>query len=95
MKVTVSELRQVTNVLLRHLEETGHGEVELDADFYWNIPKERLYDPYVQPAKLTLGQLSDEWNELTRIAQGNVDPLNYDLVRLAAVLRWIGETSRG
>jgi hypothetical protein len=37
-----------------------------------------------------MGQLSDDWNELTKIASGKSPPLAYALVWLSSLLRFIG-----
>lgn len=92
MKIRLSELRQATNVLFDHLEQTGRTELELTEDFYWNISEKSLYSVYAPPSKsdLTMGQLSDDWNELTKIASGKSPPLAYGLVWLSSLLRFIG-----
>jgi hypothetical protein len=92
MKIQLSELRQATNVLFDHLERTGRTEIEVTEDFYWSIPEKRLYSVYSPPpeSELTMGQLSDDWNELTKIASGKSPPLAYALVWLASLLRFIG-----
>jgi hypothetical protein len=77
--------------LFAHLLESGHEFVPLPHDYYWSIPKEALYNPYSQPSELTLGQLSDDLEELKRIDNGKAEPLSFALVWLAAVIRAIGE----
>ena len=95
MKIKVSQLRTLSNKLLDHLEETGHGEVEVSVDFYWDIPAKHRYEPYTEPGKPDMGQLSDDWTELTKIAEGKAKPVNYGLVWLGSIFRRIGETSTG
>jgi hypothetical protein len=56
MKVKVSELCQVTNALLSHLEETGYDEIKVAPDFYWNTSQAEMYDSYAKPVALDLGQ---------------------------------------
>lgn len=91
MNIDVSQLRAVTEKLLAHVE-SKRTSVEIDVDYYWDIPKDARYDPAVEPKELTLGQLSDDWDELGRIAGGQAEPLGYALVWLAAVMRAVGET---
>ncbi|WP_394844210.1 hypothetical protein LZC95_45050 [Pendulispora brunnea] len=95
MKVEVSKLRTAIGKLLEHLEETGHGVVEIPVDFYWSIPAEKIYDAYEKPTELTIGQLSDDWAEIEKIADGRSEPVNYALVWTAALLRRLGEQSKG
>ncbi|MFY0583638.1 hypothetical protein ACN28S_63430 [Cystobacter fuscus] len=92
MKIQLSELRQATHVLFDHLERTGRTEIEVTEDFYWSIPEKLLYSVYSPPpeSELTMGQLSDDWNELTEIASGKSPPLAYALVWLSSILRFIG-----
>ena len=92
MKIQLAELRQATNVLFDHLEKTGRTEIEVTEDFYWSIPEKHLYSVYTAPPEsdLTMGQLSDDWKELTKIAAGQSPPLAYALVWLSSLLRFVG-----
>jgi hypothetical protein len=92
VKIQLAELRQAINVLFDHLERTGRTEIEVTEDFYWNIPEKHLYSVYAPPPEsdLTIGQLSDDWNELTKIASSKSPPLAYALVWLSSILRYIG-----
>jgi hypothetical protein len=91
MQLSLVELRTICEKLFLHLEQQQLRVVELPVDYYWNIPKEQIYNPYQEPGKLDLGQLSDDWDELRKVLEENGQPLAYDFVGLAAVLRAIGE----
>lgn len=91
MRIPLAQLRQVTNQLYDHLEAQGHSSVEIPHDYYWEIPKEQRCDVYRDPAGLTMGQTSDDWEELRKILTGESEPIAYALVWLAALLREIGE----
>ena len=91
MKVLVSELRQVTNVLFDHLETSGQHEFDIDDDYYWTVSAEQLYNPTKDPTNFGLEQLTDNWQWLSRIRTGEAEPIAYHLVWLGAFLRWIGE----
>jgi len=93
MNVKVTELRLIADQLFTHLEETGRGEFEVSEDYYWAISKEEIYNPSKDPEDMTLGQLSDDWNELNAIQKTESPPIAYALVWLAAILRNIGENS--
>lgn len=95
MQVSVSELRAVSEQLFLHLERSGYSSVELDADYYWNIPKKLRYNPYEEPKELDLGQLTDDWDNLCKILEGTNDPIGYACVWLSTVLRAVGETVIG
>lgn len=95
MRVTTGELRQALTTLLDHLEETGHSEMEIESDFYWDTPTEGRYDAYSEPNELTIGQLSDDWSRTQQIACGKEEPTGYGLVWAASVLRAVGEKAIG
>jgi hypothetical protein len=90
VKIQVRELRRITEVIYRQLEATGQSEVELTADYYWNIPADRLYEIEAPPEdSLDQGQLSSDWEELTQVGRSH-DPLpSHDLAHLSAVLRFV------
>lgn len=60
------------------------------ADYYWSIGKDEIYNPYAIPEHFTLGQLTDDLQELKKLAQGDVAPVALDLVKVRAVLAAIG-----
>jgi hypothetical protein len=95
MKVSTDELRRATLALLRHLDESGQKIFDINEDFYWDVPADKRYSPYSEPTGLTLGQLSDEWADVAKMADGSREPVAYGLVWLAAVLRRVGETATG
>jgi hypothetical protein len=90
MTIDICELRSILTLLLDSTEEYG-SQIEVSADYYWDVPKEARYDTYDSPPELTIGQLSDDWNELQRIRHGQSPAIPYALVWLAAVIRRIGE----
>lgn len=92
MNIRLSELRRAANALFDHLEQTGRTEFEVSEDFYWNIPEKHLYSVYTPPpeSELTVGQLSDDWNEVMKIASGQRPPMAYGLVWLSSLLRIVG-----
>jgi hypothetical protein len=95
MRITTDELRRATLAVLAHLERTGRGTIELDADYYWSIAPEQRYDVYTRPDDLSIGRLSDDWAEVAAIARGDEDAVGYALVWLASVLRAVGERTVG
>lgn len=91
MRVDLVVLEKVAQATFKHMKELGIEHVELEMDYYWNIPSEEKYDPYNKPADLNLGQLSDDWQDIVDIAENRNDSLGCDLVRLSSILRYIGE----
>lgn len=91
MEIKLSELRQLCEKLFTHIEEIGFEKIELSSDYYWEIPEEGRYDSFTEPKEFTMGQLSDDWNELQKILRGEHEPLGYALVWYSAILKAIGE----
>lgn len=93
MKIRVAELRRASAVLFDYLEQTGCDEIELDQDHYWSIPIEELYSMYSAPVNLTVGQLSEDLENVRAVVEGRRAYVNYALVWLSTILRFVG--SRG
>jgi len=91
MRLKISDLRLITENLLGHLEALHIEEIGISDDYYWDIPKENLYNPYEEPTRHTLGQLSDDWGDLEQILWHKAEPVIYNFVDLAAVLKDIGQ----
>lgn len=91
MQVEVDELQSICEILFAHLKEQGVEAVDIPVDYYWNITRKQVYDPYQQPTEYDVGQLSDDWHELQRLLKSESEPLGYCFVWLAAILRAVGE----
>lgn len=96
MKIDVAVLRSAIEKCLDHVERFAGSEVEIgEADLYWNVPAEFLYDPVHNPKELTLGSLEDDWSKLRVVAGDQEEPMAYVLVWAAAVMRIVGERAYG
>jgi hypothetical protein len=95
LRIAVSDLRRAVDVVAAHLEATGQVEFVLEEDFYWHVPQATRYDNQIQPEVLDLGQLSDDWMEVSAILAGEKPPIGYALVWLASLMLCVGERSRG
>jgi hypothetical protein len=91
MQVRLDDLREAFDKLLNEFKMAGQETVDIPVDYYWSIPKETRYTPYQEPTEFTLGQISDDLNEVKRIATGEVSPIYYGLVWLGNVLIAMGE----
>jgi hypothetical protein len=87
MKIRISDIENITLLLLSKLRAEVGEDVVVSKDFYWDIPQEEIYNPYEEPKNLTLGQLSDEYDEILRLKRTGDDAMAYDLKRLSAILR--------
>ncbi len=91
MKIKITELEKVFAELLLEFREQNGEEIEVDKeDFYWAISKEDLYNPYNQPSKLTLGQLSDDLDHITKLAENRLPIVSYDFVKLSSIFQLLG-----
>jgi hypothetical protein len=91
MRIEISELRRIANLLLDHVQSLGADTIEVEHDYYWEIHAKELYDPYRDPSDLGMGQLTEDWKELTRISTGEAPPVGAALTWLGTVLRAVGE----
>lgn len=80
MDIYLDDLPKICELLIQNIKEKGIDSIKLDADYYWNIPRDQLYNPYQRPVEFDLGQLSEDWNELSKILQSKNEPLAYHLV---------------
>jgi len=92
LQIPVAELRKLIEVALHHVENTAGDVVAVDKDYFWSIPPDELYDVYNRPTDLTIGQISECWENLQPLLADDDRALGYDLVWLAEVLRAIGHT---
>lgn len=87
MNINRNELIIILKRLTLELELNCNEDIFIDKeDFYWEINSRELYNPYQKP-ELTLGQISEDWNELRRLQINNSVSLSYDLKRMSAILQ--------
>lgn len=92
VRVAVGSVREAANLLFEHLErDLGVHSVALANDYYWYIPAEQRRNPLAEPAEFTLGQVSDDWIEIERIARRESPPVLLGLRWLAALLAEIAD----
>ena len=87
MKVQISEIENIISLLLNKLKESKGNEIELGNDFYWDIASSELYNPYIEPKEISLGQLSDDLSEILRLKNQSDDAIPYDLKRVACIVK--------
>jgi hypothetical protein len=86
MKVNIDEIQKITFLLLSKLKESKGNEIEISSDYYWDISQDELYSPHKEPKNITLGQLSDDLEEVQRLSKSD-DGIIYDLKRLSNILK--------
>jgi hypothetical protein len=89
-RFTIQELREVFDVLVRHIEEQHGSTIELDVDYFWSIPPAELYDNYDKPSELTVGQLTESLANIRSVAANPDNAISYALVWLGDILRATG-----
>lgn len=91
LRIDLDELEAALQIALRTLraEQGEHLEFE-KIDFYWAAGPDELYDPYQKPARLGLGQISDDLEEMRRLVTDDTDPTSLYLVKVCAILEALG-----
>jgi hypothetical protein len=90
-EIDIELIRTVTNDLIDRLHREGIDRIELEADYYWQIPADVRYDRPDQPRELLMGQLSEDLQFVTELHDGSRPPVTYGFVWIASILRYIGE----
>ncbi len=91
MQIDVSKLREISEILFTHLEQRGYDQLELEVDFYWNIPENEKYQMENAPKELDIGQLDEDWEFLQKVLDPERETLRYAFVWLGTILQAIGE----
>jgi len=91
VKLHITELKKLLNILLVNLNKHNDtAYVEFEEDLYWNITDEEIYSPYKDPSGLTMGSLIEDWEFLQKIVKDEREIINYDLYKLASIVRFLG-----
>lgn len=90
--IGILDVRKLINILSDELGKLDdNGVVKIHEDLYWNILDEELYEPYHDPAKLTMGSLAEDWEFLQKVREGEREMIDYDLYKLASILKFLGK----
>ncbi|WP_250253888.1 hypothetical protein [Chryseobacterium sp. Marseille-Q3244] len=90
----VSDIKNLIRHLSDELNKLDDADgVELHDDLYWNILDNELYNPYHEPAKLTIGSLTEDWEFLQKFRSGGREMIDYDLYKLASILKFLGKNN--
>ena len=89
MKVNIDILEKIIHSLFSELKEKNGNQIEIESDYYWDISNEEMYNPYEEPANMSLGQLSDDLAEIMRL-QKDDSAIPYDFHRVANILKILG-----
>ncbi|MCQ9640181.1 hypothetical protein MP478_12400 [Chryseobacterium sp. WG14] len=90
-ELKISEIKNLIHGLLGELNKLDNaGAITLREDLYWNILEGELYNSYEEPKGLTMGSLKEDWEFLQKVVKGEREIIDYDLCKLASVLRFLG-----
>ncbi|MFJ4669446.1 hypothetical protein [Kitasatospora purpeofusca] len=90
VRIPLAELRRVLDVLVRQVEaQATDGRVAV-ADPYWTVPPAEAAGIHSEPPELTLGMVSESWEQLERMVEDESRTVGYGFVWLGDVLRAIG-----
>ncbi|ROP60165.1 hypothetical protein EDF81_3001 [Enterobacter sp. BIGb0383] len=64
MQVDLDLLEAAIATIFSDMKQRGIDSVQLDSDFYWNVPFKCIYDPYNEPSQLDIGQLEEDYEAL-------------------------------
>lgn len=96
-EINLTVLKSAVNAVLDHLmEDLGieNFAIEDERDSYWECPYPEMYDVSMLPSNLTVGQLSDDFDFVELVRRGQSADVSYNLVHIAPLLRYIGETAK-
>ncbi|MBC2844631.1 hypothetical protein [Winogradskyella flava] len=92
MKIEKKELLKVMSRLYDEIDLNFPKNINLNEDYYWNIESEYIFDVKKEP-EMTIGQLTFDWEELSRLTSRSEESINYDLKRFAMILRYLEKES--
>jgi len=90
MQIDLSLLEKTIVTIFSEMKKRGLDHIPLDADFYWNVPSEAIYNPYDEPNQLDIGQLEDDYETL-RLANDADKLIGYNLKNISAIMRYLAE----
>lgn len=94
MAVELTKLRRAIDLALDLVESEEGPSIELEQDYYWEIDKLALYDPYTEPNAHDLGQLSHDWERIKEIAEGRMPAVGATLSWAGALMRALAHRAR-
>jgi hypothetical protein len=94
-EIDLKTLKEAVNAILDHLmDDLKIRSVAIDdnSNCYWHCPTSELYDLSKKPMGMDIGNLSDDADFVKLVGRGQSGDVSYNLVHVAPLLRYIGET---
>lgn len=90
MEVNLDVIEKAITRIFSDLRSRGVDNFKVDADFYWSIPSEKIYDPYTLPTELDIGQLEEDYDILVQMSNKDL-LIGHNLKNVAELLRYLSE----
>jgi hypothetical protein len=96
MKIKIIELKEIIDNIIERLKDVFGDEIIIEnEDYYWVIPEDEIFNPYEKPKLDSLGQITDDWEDLRRLIDKKDIPLSNDLILLGSILQAIRKNCKG
>lgn len=89
LEISVEDVKRALELLLEKVQDQD-GVLRVDKEGFWSIPQEGAYEIYEEPADLTIGMVSESWEQVEAMLREPDRVVGYGLVWLAEVLRAAG-----
>lgn len=78
-EISVDRIRDSLLALLDHVRSLYGDKIELESNYFWSIPDNAKFDVYSDPEELTVGQVSEVWDHLTKLTPSPENLATYQL----------------
>lgn len=89
VEISIDTLRDSLLAILDHLRDTYGDTIEIESDYFWSIPDDEEFDAYNTPENLTIGQVSEVWEQLAKLAVSRDETVTYQLRWFAQLFKAI------
>lgn len=90
MKVKLTDLKNVVELIILHMERNGDREIDISEDYFWDVLETHRYDMQRKRLEYVVGSLAEDWNDISEVLKGKREPLAYDLTKISSIIRFIG-----
>jgi len=91
LPIQIALLCRTFEAIAVYPEKLEGAELSLGSDYFWSIPADELSNVYSRHAKIAIGQLSESWQHIEDMLDGESGVLPHHLIWLSDVLRAIGQ----
>ncbi|KAA9156454.1 hypothetical protein FPZ12_027595 [Amycolatopsis acidicola] len=92
LQISTQHLRAAFEAALTRLTEQEGENITLERDYFWSVPPNELYNVYEQPQELTIGQLSESWQNIQKLTEDTSAAIPQHLIWIADILRALGHS---